>query len=207
MVRLLLIRHGQTDYSSQRRYCGFNNPPLNDKGIWQCQQLAACLKETKIDNAYSSDLLRARQTAKIIFGDGPIDETADLREMNFGLFEGLKYEQIIEKYPQLYRSWIDNPVNVKPPNGEGLRELSNRVEEKISEIIRRNEGKTAAVVTHSGPIRIVLCKALKSGLKELRQIEQQLSALNIIDYDEAASPSVVKINDTSHLFFKENAPL
>lgn len=120
MVRLILIRHGETDYSSQHRYCGFSDPPLNDKGIWQCQQLAARLKDTKIDKVYSSDLVRARQTAEIIFGGRPIEETADLREMNFGLFEGLKYEQLIEKYPELYKSWIDDPEKVITPNGERI---------------------------------------------------------------------------------------
>ena len=100
MVRLLLIRHGQTNYNSQNRYCGFSDPPLNDTGIWQCRQIPARLKDSKIDKVYSSDLLRARQTAEIIFGNNSIEETTDLREMNFGLFEGLKYEQLIEKYLQ-----------------------------------------------------------------------------------------------------------
>jgi broad specificity phosphatase PhoE len=156
---------------------------------------------------YSSDLLRARQTAKILFGDSKFEETADLREMNFGLFEGLKYEQLIEKYPELYRRWIDNPEKVKAPNGEGLRELRNRIEEKISEIICRNEGKTTAVVTHSGPVRVVLCKALKLDLENFWQIEQELGALSIIDYTGESSTSVIKINDTSHLFLREEVPL
>lgn len=207
MTRLLLIRHGQTDYTLQNRYCGFNNPPLNDKGIWQSEKLAARLKETKIEKIYSSDLLRALQTAKIISGDSPVEQSSDLREMSFGLFEGLKYEQIMDKYPELYRKWIDNPRKGKTPDGEGLKDLSRRVEKKISEIISRNEGGTIAVVTHSGPIRIVLCKALKFGLKKFWRIDQQLCALNIIDYDQQASPTVVKMNDTSHLSVMEEAPL
>jgi broad specificity phosphatase PhoE len=169
--------------------------------------LAARLKDTKIDKVYSSDLMRARQTAKIIFEGRPIEEMADLREMNFGIFERLKYEQLIEKYPELYRSWIDNPEKVITPNGEGLRGLSNRVEERLSAIICRNEGKRAAVVTHGGPIRIVLCKALKLDLKMFWQIEQQLCALNIIDYDEGSPPSVIKMNDTSYLSADEKVPL
>lgn len=207
MTRLLLIRHGQTDYSSQNRYCGFSNPPLNDKGISQCRQLAARLKETKVDKVYSSDLLRAMQTAKIIFDGNPTEQTEDLREMNFGLFEGLKHEQIMEKYPELYRRWIDNPEKAKTPNGEGLKDLSERIEKKISEIISRNEGGEIAVVTHSGPIRIVLCKALKFDLKKFWCIDQQLCALNIINYEQQASPRVVKMNDTSHLSAMEEAAL
>lgn len=207
MVRLLLIRHGETEYNSQHRYCGFSDPPLNDKGIWQCKRLAVRLKDTTIDKVYSSDLLRVRQTARIIFGVSSIEETADLREMNFGLFEGLKYKQLIGKYPELYRSWIDNPEKVKTPKGEGLRDLSKRVEERLSAIVCRNEGKAAAVVTHSGPIRVVLCRALKLDLKKFRQIEQRLGALNIIDYAEGAPLSVVKMNDVSHLSAEEKVTL
>ena len=206
MVRLLLIRHGETDYSSQHRYCGFSDPPLNDKGISQSQQLAARLKDSKIDKVYSSDLLRARQTARIIFGDSSIEETADLREMNFGLFEGLKYEQLVEKHPELYRGWINNLEKVKIPNGEGLRDLSKRIEKTLSLIISRNKDKTAAVVTHGGPIRIVLCKALKFDLRKFWKIEQQLGALNIIDYKQVMSPEIIKMSDISHLL-TEKVPL
>jgi len=207
MVRLILIRHGETDYSSQSRYCGFSNPPLNNKGIWQSKKLAAKLKEVRIDKVYSSDLIRAYETAKIIFGDNSIEKTMDLREMNFGLFEGLKYEQIIEKYPELYIDWIDNPEKVKTPNGEGLVALNKRVEKRLSFILSQHKGKTLAVVTHSGPIRVVLCKALKFELKMFRQIEQELGALNIIDYAEESPPMVVKMNDISHFSAEEKVAL
>ncbi|MEE9500075.1 MAG: histidine phosphatase family protein, partial [Candidatus Omnitrophota bacterium] len=132
---------------------------------------------------------------------------ADLREMNFGLFEGLKYEQLIEKYPELYRSWIDTPERVKTPNGEGLRDLSERIEKSLSVIVSRNEGKIAAVVTHGGPIRVVLCRALKFGLRKFQQIEQRPGALNIIDYAEGAPLSVVKMNDISYLSAEEKVTL
>lgn len=207
MVRLILIRHGKTDYSSENRYCGFSEPPLNNKGIWQAKKLAAKLKDIRIDKVYSSDLVRSYQTAKIIFGNNSIEKVADLREINFGLFEGLKYEQIIGKYPKLYRDWVDNPEKVKIPNGEGLGDLSKRVEQRLSFILSQHKDRTLAVVTHSGPIRIVLCKALKFDLKMFWQIEQQFCALNIIDYAEEAPPMVVKINDISHLSAEEKVTL
>lgn len=209
MIRLILMRHGQTDYSLQNRYCGFSNPSLNNKGIWQSKMLAARLKDVRIDKVYSSDLKRTYETAEIIFKNNSIEKVADLREMNFGIFEGLKYEDIIKKYPKLYRDWINNPMKVKIPNGERLKDLSKRVKERLSFILSQNEGKTLAVVTHNGPIRIVLCKALKFDLKTFWQIEQEISALNIIDYPGESPPClrrgfgrqaiVVKMNDISHL--------
>ena len=207
MVRLILIRHGETDYSSQNRYCGFSNPPLNNKGIWQSKKLAAKLKEVRIDKVYSSDLVRAYDTAKIIFENNSIEKAADLREMNFGLFEGLKYEQIVGKYPKLYRDWVDDPEKVKIPNGEGLRDLRKRVEERLSFILSQHKDRTLAIVTHSGPIRIVLCKALKLDLRMFWKIEQEHGALNIIDYAKGAPPVVVKMNDISHLSAKEKVTL
>ena len=185
MARLILIRHGETDYNLQNRYCGFSNPPLNDKGIEQAEILATKLKDTRIDKVYSSDLKRAFETAKIIFGNNPIEETKDFREMNFGVFEGLKYEEIIEKYPKLYRKWIDNPKEVEIPGGEGLEDLSRRVKERLSFILTQydqHEDKTIALLTHGGPIRIILCSALKVDLKMFWQVNQELGTLNIIDY-------------------------
>ncbi len=181
-MRLILIRHGQTDYNLQNRYCGFSNPALNNKGIKQAKRLAVKLKSLNVDKAYSSDLKRAIQTAKIIFRDLPIEKVSDFREMNFGIFEGLTYEEIIKINPKLYRKWIANPAKVKIPDAEGLRDLNKRVKKRLAHIILQNKNKTIAVVTHSGPIKVILCDILKYGLRQFWQIEQDLGALNIIDF-------------------------
>ena len=207
MVRLILMRHGTTDYHAARRYCGFSNPPLNHEGTWQSRQLAARLKDLRIDKIYASDLMRARQTAKIVFENESIEQATDLREMNFGVFEGLRHEKIMERYPVLYRDWVDNPAKVKPPNGEGLRDLSTRVKERIAAILSQHEGKTVAVVTHGGPIRIVLCDALQFDLTMFWQIRQECGALNVIDYADGAPPAAVAVNDVSHLSAPETVRL
>jgi broad specificity phosphatase PhoE len=172
---------------------------LNNKGIWQSKKLAAKLKDIRIDKVYSSDLIRAYQTAKIIFKNNSIEKLADLREMNFGLFEGLKYQDIVRKYPTLYRDWVDNPEKVRIPAGEGLKDLSKRVKERLSFILSQYEGKTLAVVTHGGPIRVILCDALKFDVNMFWKIRQEIGALNIIDYAKESAPVVVKMNGTSHL--------
>ena len=186
MTRLILIRHGETDYASQGRYCGFSDPSLNRKGIQQSESLAIRLKEAGVDKVYSSDLKRAYESAKIIFRGNSIEEIADFREMNFGLFEGLKYEEIIKAYPKLYREWIDNPVRVKIPGGESLVELEKRVKERLSFIFSQDEGKTIALVSHGGPIRVILCQVLKLGLESFWKVEQETGTLRIIDYPKRA---------------------
>lgn len=203
MTRLILIRHGQTDYNSKNRYCGFSDPPLNAQGIWQAKRLADRLKDLKIDKAYSSDLKRAYQTAGIVFRDISIEKSADFREMNFGIFEGIGYEMIIEKYPDLYSEWINSPTKIKIPGGEGFIDLNKRVLRKLASILWRHADGTIAIVSHGGPIRVILCNALGYGPKIFWQIEQESCALNIIDYSEAQSPIVVTRNDTAHLFVKE----
>ena len=203
MVRLILIRHGETDYSSESRYCGYSDPPLNKKGIWQVERLAERLKRLNADKVYSSDSKRAAKTAKIIFKDKSIEESQDFREINFGIFEGLKYEEIIKKYPKLYRTWLNNPTMVKIPEGEALKDLSRRVRKRLSLILPQHKDGKIALVTHSGPIKVILCDTLKFSLEEFWQIEQDFGAFNIIDYPLSLSPVVVEINDTSHFDTQE----
>jgi alpha-ribazole phosphatase len=202
-MRLILIRHGETDYSLARRYCGFSDPPLNGEGIRQSRQLAARLTGMRIDEVYSSDLVRARQTAEIVFPKQSAASIADWREMNFGLFEGLTHEQIMDRYPTIYRKWVDDPAEVRPPEGEGLRDLRKRVQERISAAVSRHKGRTVAVVTHGGPIRIALCDALQFGPAGFRQVPQALGAWNAIDYAEGTPPGVVVMNEVSHLAARE----
>jgi len=203
MTRLILVRHGETDHNLENKYCGFSDPPLNDKGIRQARRLADRLKETRIDKVYSSDLKRAYQTADIVFKDRSIEKFSDLREMNFGIFEGLKYEEIIKKYPELYREWIIDPIEVKIPGGEGLVDLSKRVKKRLHVILSRHKGENVAVITHGGPIGVILCE----DLRRFWQIKQELGALNIIDYTDGLSPLVVKENDSSHIKTKEESIL
>ncbi len=202
-MRLILIRHGETNYSRTRRYCGFSDPPLNDNGIRQSRQLAARLTGMRIDKVYSSDLMRARQTAEIVFPKDSVEPIADWREMNFGRFEGLTHEQLVHRYPTLYRDWVDNPAEVKPPEGEGLRDLHQRVQERIAAVVSQYEGRTVAVVTHGGPIRIALCDALQLGLTMFWQVQQALGAWNAIDYTAGAPPTVIVRDDVPGLAARE----
>lgn len=220
MTRLILIRHGQTDYNLENRYCGFSDPPLNDKGIAQAKKLTDELKDLKVDKVYSSDLRRAYETAKIIFRNSSLEKLANFREMNFGIFEGLQYKEIIKKYPLLYRDWVNNPMKVKIPGGEGSENFRKRIEEKLSFILSKYINETIVLVSHGGPIKFILCNALlkfnplalgNNDSKQNRgvtpqmfwQIQQEVGALNIVDYPKVAAPKIIKMNDTSHLAVQE----
>lgn len=199
MARVILVRHGETDYSLQNRYCGFSDPPLNDRGIWQAERLAYRMRNEKVDIVYSSDLKRAYETAKIVFKNKIVDKLANFREMNFGIFEGLTYGEIVKKHSKLYKSWIGNPIEVKVPGGEEMKQFCLRVRESFLVILSRHQNKSVAVITHGGPIRIVLCGALKYNMGMFWKIEQSIGALNILEYSEGLALRVNKINDTTHL--------
>lgn len=204
MTKLILIRHGETDYNANRRYCGFSNPPLNASGVAQANSLARQMKEFDITMVYSSDLSRAMQTAEILFPGHQIKTTPNFRELNFGIFEGLSYSVIMERYPELYRDWIRDPSNVLLPNGEGFGGFRKRISSALSSIISSNRNKTISLVTHSGPIRLILCESLGYGLEKFWEVGHENAAFSVIDYPEGCTPIAIRINEPLHLLTRDN---
>ncbi len=204
-IKLILIRHGESDGNAQRKFSGFQDVKLTEKGIWQAKRLARRLEGVQVDAFYCSDLKRARHTAEIIFGDRGEDivVSPNLREINFGIWEGMTFEEIKSREGAKFTSWMENPDEKSIiPQGESLAILNERVMTEVNRILQehRNEekDKTIAIVCHGGAIRIILCNALNLELKNLWFIEQNSTALNIIDYYDNRG-FISLLNDTSHL--------
>ena len=204
-IKLILIRHGESDGNAQRKFSGFQDVKLTEKGIWQAKRLARRLEGVQVDAFYCSDLKRARRTAEIIFGDRGEDivVSPNLREINFGIWEGMTFEEIKSREGAKFTSWMENPDEKSIiPQGESLAILNERVMTEVNRILQehRNEekDKTIAIVCHGGAIRIILCNALNLELKNLWFIEQNSTALNIIDYYDNRG-FISLLNDTSHL--------
>jgi alpha-ribazole phosphatase len=195
MTKLILIRHGQTNSNLEKRYSGTIDSPLNENGIKQCEALHLKLKDIVIDKVYSSDLQRAVHSASIIFKDLLIKKEPAFREMNFGIFEGLTYDEIMKKYADCYTNWIDNFADCMIPEGESILSLKDRVIPRLNSIITENKGKTIALLSHGGIIRVILCYVLNYGAEKFWEMEQDNCALNIIDYVEDESPKVIKMNE------------
>ncbi|MEK7450019.1 MAG: alpha-ribazole phosphatase [Planctomycetota bacterium] len=159
MLRLYLIRHGETNFNKNYRYCGITDPPLNKKGISQAKKLARQLKNTPIDLVYVSPLRRADQTAQIIFNRKLKIITAPaLREINFGRWEGLNYNEVMVKYQSRLKKWLLNPWAVCPPGGENLKRFRKRILFFLKKYIlpQRKKGiENIALVTHGGVIKII----------------------------------------------------
>ena len=135
---------------------------------------------------YCSGLSRAIQSAEIIaaqFSLLPI-RVPDLRERSFGIWEGLTFSEIREKYPEEFGAWADNPLAYSPIGGETTLEVRDRVISVISEIAEKHAGEEVAVVAHGGVNRIILCHILGIPLENIFRIEQDYTALNIIEFWE-----------------------
>ena len=206
-IKLILIRHGESDGNVKRKFSGFQDVDLTEKGVWQAKRLARRLEGVQIDSVYCSDLKRARHTAEIIFKDRGMDIITNpkFREINFGAWEGYTFEEVKAKfgYGDKFNSWLENiKVEVNIPQGESLVNLNDRVMAELSNILKRHEktdkDKTIALVCHGGTIRVILSNALNIGLKNMWNIEQYSTALNIINYYDHKA-FVALINDTSHL--------
>ena len=203
----MLIRHGESDGNVKRKFSGFQDVDLTEKGVWQAKRLARRLEGVKVNAVYCSDLKRARRTAEIVFGSRGIDIVTNpkFREINFGAWEGYTFEEVKAKfgYGDKFNSWLENiEVEVNIPEGESLVNLNDRVMAELSSLLKKQEktdkDKTIALVCHGGTIRVILSNALNIGLKNMWNIEQYSTALNIINYYDHKA-FVALINDTSHL--------
>ena len=151
MTTILLARHGETDWNAQRRVQGHSDTPLNDRGREQARNLAGELADERIDAVYSSDLLRAHETARIVADQRALGVTAirDLRERHFGTWEGLTDEEIFTRYPEVLDGgpWGD---------AETQDEMAERVLGALLRIAESHPEQRILVVSHGGPLRRVL---------------------------------------------------
>jgi broad specificity phosphatase PhoE len=151
VTRILLVRHGETDWNLTRRLQGHSDRPLNETGREQARSLAAELAEEELEAVYSSDLSRAQETAHIVAEARGLDVTAlpELRERHFGSWEGLTDDEIHERFPEEVADGVLG-------DGESRDELDRRILAALSGISEEHPGGTVLVVSHGGPLRAVL---------------------------------------------------
>lgn len=150
MTTILLARHGETDWNLERRVQGHTDRPLNEAGVAQAQALAEELSGEQIDAVYASDLARALDTARAVAEPRGLSVVTliGLRERNFGTWEGLLDEEILERFPQAHTGpWGDD---------ETPEQLETRVLEALLQIAKNHPGGQVLVVSHGGPMRAML---------------------------------------------------
>ncbi|MDO9465043.1 MAG: alpha-ribazole phosphatase [bacterium] len=202
MGKIFIIRHGQTSGNSALKYFGITDVELNKEGIIQAGLASKRLEKENIYRIYSSSLKRAFKTAEIIAKPHriSIELKEDLREINFGNWEGLSFQEIRMSCPHEFSEWQNNIMGFTMPQGESILELKRRVETAFNEILNSAKENNVVIVTHGGPIRIILSKILSPNALETAfwKIKQDNAALNIIENTDNTQ-IISLINDTSHL--------
>lgn len=159
MIELWLIRHGQTDWNVEGRFQGSEDVPLNYTGREQARKLAKKLDGNSFSAIFSSDLLRAKETAEIIATklDLPLFIDKRLQEINQGDWEGVLFTEIKEKYPEEIIHRKEDPVFFRPPGGESVEEVSKRITSIVNEISRTFEDEKILIVSHGLALSILIC--------------------------------------------------
>jgi broad specificity phosphatase PhoE len=160
---LWLARHGQTDWNLQGRWQGQspNAPALNEAGQAQALAILDQVRELDFSAIYSSDLLRARQTAELLAGPLglPVTHEPRLREMDLGLWEGMLYDDIRTQFPQEFAQRARDPMNMRAPCGESPLDVAERVLPAMDEIAARHPGEPVLIVSHGISLAILACHA------------------------------------------------
>ncbi|MEU6558900.1 bifunctional RNase H/acid phosphatase [Nocardia nova] len=200
-TRLLLLRHGQTALSVQRRYSGRGNPELTELGREQAARAAKYLAaKGDIAAVVSSPLDRARETAQAAAQalDVPVRVLDSLTETDFGEWEGLTFGEAAQRDPDLHQRWLGDP-SLPAPGGESFDAVRERVEAARRDLVALYPGQNVVVVSHVTPIKTLLQLALEVGPSLLYRLHLDLASLSIAEFYPDGGASVRLVNDTSYL--------
>jgi probable phosphoglycerate mutase len=201
MLSLYLVRHGQTDYSLNNRFCGAIDPPLNTYGLAMAEALGARYGGEPWAGIWCSPLLRARQTAQptatraqqeLILDDG-------LREIAYGEWEGQPETAVAHSDSTRFHAWSAHPGHVAPPGGESGLAIAARVLAAVERIKERHPSGKVLIVSHKATLRVLLCELLGVDVDLFRvRIAQKVCSVSVVDL-KPTGPLLQLLGDTSHL--------
>lgn len=204
-VRLLLVRHGQTKWNAQHRFQGQSDLPLTETGRRQALAARQRLVGEEIHAAYSSDLRRAWETAETIVAPHELSLRAEprLREIYFGAWEGLTYDEIVERHPEALAAWEADPLNVPPPGGEALSQVASRVQAALDEIARAHRDETVLLVGHGGALQVLISLVL--GLLPTTPWRFRLDSCSLSEIRlRPEGPVLIRLNESCNLVEPED---
>jgi probable phosphoglycerate mutase len=201
-LRILLVRHGETDWNKAHRFQGRVDLSLNQEGKVHARALALALKDEFLTAIYSSPLARAIETACIIkefHPSAPFFKEEGFVEMDLGKFDGMEVGDWIAQYQDFFNRWRNTPGSLRMPGGENLQEVQKRAVdalERITEVYP--SGSTLLLCSHNFVNRALLCYASGSPLDRFRDFQQDPAALNVL-YKRGEQLRIEVVNDVSHL--------
>lgn len=200
VTRILLVRHGETDWNATGRIQGHSDTPLNAAGYEQARRVARRLAREPVQALYSSDLARAFQTATAI-GQTlglPVVTSPRLRERQYGVWEGLTAAEIQARFPEQFAEWRARSTDFAPPQGESRSQLLTRALAELQAIARRHAKEVVVVVTHGGFCYVLINYILGSVDGERREFTFGNASIHTLEVI-AERWSVISVNETAHL--------
>lgn len=198
---VLLIRHGETEWNTLGKFQGCTDIALSEDGIKQAELLKNRLKED-FDYIYTSPLSRAFETANILASgtDKEVTVAPEIREINFGEWEGLTIHEIAEKYPEVFKAWRTDKTESYICGGDSsIHNAANRAEKCILDIVSKHKGEKIAIVAHGGIIKAGLMGIFGWDMTMYHKMALGNTCINTLTFDDNLKPVLVALNDTNHL--------
>jgi broad specificity phosphatase PhoE len=200
-TRIYLVRHGATGLTAEDRFAGSTEVPLSDEGRAQVTALAQRLRCETLDAVYASPMDRTLETARIIgvpHGLAPSPEP-DLREIDYGHWEGLTRDEVERDFSCEYDSWQEDPLTIAPAGGESGIQVLARALPVMHRIVQRHHHRSALVVSHKGTNRLLVSSLLGFDARGYRdRLDQSPAALTILDFVTEVRARLRLFNDVSH---------
>ena len=196
----MLLRHGQTELSVQKRFSGVGDQALTEVGRSQAAAAASRLASSGVVAVVSSPLRRAQQTAAVVAEALGLDVVVEqgLRETDFGDWEGYTFAEVREKWPRELAAWLADPA-VAPPFGESFADTATRVRQARDRVLASYGGQSVVLVSHVTPIKTLLRLALEAPPNALHRMHLDLACLSEVQWHPDGAAVVRSLNDTAHL--------
>ena len=203
-TRLFLVRHGETLANREFRYIGARDDVLSSTGEVQAGQLAEALATLPITAVYSSPLVRASATATAIAQQHRLEVQVcdELRECHFGKWEGLSRAEVLARDADHLRSW-EQDATVAPPGGESFAAMQQRVRTFVEQLAQQHTGESLALVSHVGPIKVLLAAALDAPLSASFRIFLDPATISVVDWQQDGGALVRLVNSHAHMGWTE----
>jgi len=201
MTTVYFIRHGESMGNINGVCCGWHDIELSEKGVLQAQCTADILKDVRFDKIYSSDLIRACNTALPIAKSHGLEIIKDsgLREIFVGDWENKSWEYINTHDREAYELWKFKPHLMKAPNGESMVEVNDRIVTAVDNIVAQNPDSTICIASHCCVLKNLICYYIGRDLSQLNEIYICNASYSIVEFDEKRQASIVSLNNVSHL--------
>ncbi len=200
--RIILIRHGETDWNKEGRFQGQIDIPLNEKGKEQASKASKYLEEIEFTKAFSSSMRRPYETAKIILKSNniQIEKIESLVEISHGLWEGKLEEEIKKTWPEMLKNWHEKPESITMPEGESIRQVSDRAISAWNLICNSQQyNDTTLLVAHDAVNKTLICHILGLSYADIWMIKQGNGGITVIDIFKNKNYVLSSVNITNHL--------